>query len=256
MSGSQKPASYQQRWTARRDRVAAALGVDTTHAQIRYSAVLDALARPGVRWLELGCGHRIVPDYFTPLAEQRVWVERVRSIVGIDVDEGLLRNPLIRLRVKGLGGSLPFAPGTFDLVSANMVAEHLPDPRAVLEDVRRVLRPGGKFVFLTPNYLYYLIAIASLTPEWLKKWLILQLERREACDVFPAFYRMNTPARIRALARASGFHVSALRVVGSGGTFQRLGPIGVAELFVLKGLEAFFDGRLQSNLIAVLERVD
>jgi SAM-dependent methyltransferase len=256
MSGTGTAPKNRDPWAPRRARVAAAIGVDITHAQVRYSRELESLVEPGTRWLDLGCGHRIVPDQFAPLDTQRRWVARARRIVGIDVDEGLLRNPLIDLRVKGLGGSLPFPDGSFDLVSANMVAEHLPDPKLVLDDVRRVLRTGGRFVLLTPNYLYYLIAIASLTPERLKKWLILQLERREAGDVFPAFYRMNTPGRIRALALESGFRVKELHVVGSGGTFQRLGPLGVAEVFVLKGLEAFVAGRLQSNLIVVLERED
>ena len=241
-------------WEARRARLAEALNLDLTHSQTRYGAELAQHVRPGMRWLELGCGHRIVPEFFTPLEEQRAWVEAARLVVGVDVDAGMLRHPLIRLRAKALGGALPFREGSFDLVSANMVAEHLPDPQLVLEDVRRVLRPGGKFVFHTPNFLYYLIAIASITPERLKKWLILRLEHRPSFEVFPAFYRINTPARIRAVARASGFRVARLRVVGSSGTFMRLGPLGLFEPFLLKALDALFGGQLQSNLIAVLER--
>jgi SAM-dependent methyltransferase len=162
----------------------------------------------------------------------------------------------LRLRVKALGGTLPFRGGSFDVVTANMVAEHLPDPRAVLLDVRRVLRPGGRFVFHTPNYFYYLIWIASWTPERLKKWLILRLERRPAEDVFPAFYRINTERRIRELARETGFRVEKLDVVGAGGSFLFLGPIGLAELFVLRALQSPPLRRFQSNFIVTLERDD
>jgi SAM-dependent methyltransferase len=45
--------------------------------------------------------------------------------------------------------TLPFAAGSFDLVSANMVLEHLPAPEQVFQEIARVLAPGGKFVFLT-----------------------------------------------------------------------------------------------------------
>ena len=241
-------------WLRHREPLARAIGLDLTHSQTRYGDELDRIVKPGTRWLELGCGHQIIPDFFTPLERQRGWVDAASLFVGVDVDAGMLAHPLLRLRAKALGGTLPFRDGSFDLVTANMVAEHLPDPKRVLEDVRRVLRPGGKFAFQTPNFLYYLIAIASWTPEWLKKWLILKLERRPAADVFPAFYRINTERRIRELARETGFRVERLLVVGAGGSFLFLGPVGLLELFVLKALQSLFGGRLQSNLIAVLER--
>jgi SAM-dependent methyltransferase len=241
-------------WLRYRAPLARAIGLDLTHSQTRYGEELARVLAPGVRWLELGCGHQIIPDFLTPLAQQRAWVEAAALFVGVDVDAGMLAHPLLRLRAKALGGTLPFRDGSFDVVTSNMVAEHLPDPETVLRDVHRVLRPGGKFVFHTPNYLYYLIVIASWTPEALKKWLILRLEHRPAEDVFPAFYRINTERRIRELARKTGFRVKVLRVVGAGGSFLFLGPIGLLELFLLKALQALFGGRFQSNLIAVLER--
>lgn len=243
-------------WLRLRAPVARAIGLDLTHSQDRYADEIERVLKPGMRWLELGCGHQIVPRFAAPLERQRTWVEAAGLFVGVDDDPGMLAHPLLRLRARALGGTLPFRAGSFDLVSANNVAEHLPDPRMVFADVRRVLAPGGKFVFHTPNYLYYLMAIASFVPARLKNWLILKLERRPAEDVFPAFYRINTERRIRELAREVGFSVERLQVVGSGGTFLFLGPIGVAELFVLKGLQSSFGGKLQSNLIAVLERED
>jgi len=243
-------------WLRQREPLARAIGLDLTHSQTRYGEELDRVLKPGMRWLELGCGHQIIPDFLTPLEKQRAWVDSARLFVGVDADQGLLSHPLLKLRAKALGGTLPFRDGAFDVVTSNMVAEHLPDPKSVLLDVRRVLRPGGKFVFHTPNYLYYLILIASVTPDWLKKWLILRLEHRPAVDVFPAFYRINTERRIRELAAETGFRVETLRVVGAGGSMLFLGPLGLMELFVLKALQSLFGGRLQSNLIAVLERAD
>jgi SAM-dependent methyltransferase len=49
----------------------------------------------------------------------------------------------------------PFVSSTFDLVVAFEVIEHLADFRALLEEARRLLAPGGQFVLSTPNRLYY-----------------------------------------------------------------------------------------------------
>ena len=52
-------------------------------------------------------------------------------------------------------GSLPDPDGSFDLVVAFEVIEHLEDWREFLLQVRRVLAPNGQFIVSTPNKLYY-----------------------------------------------------------------------------------------------------
>jgi SAM-dependent methyltransferase len=54
------------------------------------------------------------------------------------------------LRV-GEGGTLPFEDGAFATVLSNSVLEHIPEIEPTLREVRRVLRPGGLFVFTTPS---------------------------------------------------------------------------------------------------------
>jgi SAM-dependent methyltransferase len=43
------------------------------------------------------------------------------------------------------GGAMPFEDSSFDVVFSKQVLEHVHDPRRVLAEVRRVLRPGGRF---------------------------------------------------------------------------------------------------------------
>jgi SAM-dependent methyltransferase len=45
---------------------------------------------------------------------------------------------------------LPYQDGTLDLVIASEVIEHAPDPRKVMEEIARVLRPDGKLVVTIP----------------------------------------------------------------------------------------------------------
>lgn len=54
---------------------------------------------------------------------------------------------------QGLCNALPDGP--FDLITAFEVIEHLEDWRGLLEEARRVLAPGGRFLVSTPNKLYY-----------------------------------------------------------------------------------------------------
>ena len=75
--------------------------------------------------------------------------------VGIDVTEEIVaearRNgPYGRVEVAS-GTALPYADETFHTVVSNCVIEHIPDIEALVQEVSRVLTPGGKFVFSVPD---------------------------------------------------------------------------------------------------------
>jgi SAM-dependent methyltransferase len=51
------------------------------------------------------------------------------------------------------GHTIPFAEATFSAVGAFNVLEHVEDPLAFLDDMKRVLKPGGRMVVSSPNFL-------------------------------------------------------------------------------------------------------
>lgn len=55
--------------------------------------------------------------------------------------------------VTGDALSLPFADGSFDRVVAAEVLEHVPDDRAAMAELARVLRPGGTLAVTVPRWL-------------------------------------------------------------------------------------------------------
>lgn len=55
---------------------------------------------------------------------------------------------------KGSIDRLPFADATFQMIVMKHVLEHTPEPRAVLREVSRVLRPGGAVFISTPHASY------------------------------------------------------------------------------------------------------
>lgn len=241
-------------WVNGRAAIAKAIHLDLTHPQVLYGRALQNYISPGIDWLDVGCGYQVLPFWAMSETAQRELVRSAGTLTGVDVDERIKDHPLLTYRVKALGGALPFRDESFDLVTANMVVEHIDEPEQFLADMRRVLRPGGRFLFHTPNILFWLTFVAYFTPDAVKKPIIWRLEQRHAEDVFPTRYTMNTPWRIERLASRSGFEVEELTMVGSNRILERLGPIGWAECLLQKGLSTFLSGRLNSNIIAVLRR--
>jgi SAM-dependent methyltransferase len=240
-------------WERGRQALARGMGVDLTHSQVHYARVLDGYVQPGCRWLEVGCGRQVLPQWAMPLPHQRDLVARSHLLIGMDVDNALLEHPLLTQKVIGLGDTMPFQSGSFDLVSANMVIEHVSEPHQFLVEVHRVLQSGGCFLFHTPNFHNFLILIAYFVPDRIKEKIIWLLERRKAEDVFPTRYRMNTTARIRKLAGATGFRIERLTVNGTVGSFGGLGPLGWIEVAVMKAV-SIPSGTYNTNLICVLRR--
>jgi len=160
------------------------------------------------RVLDLGCGRGGVVEL--------IWRD-VKLAAGIDPDSPSLAEhraaglPVVR----GVGERLPFVDETFDLVVCLWVLEHLRDPAVTLHEVRRVLRPGGHFVFLTPNTRNPLMLanrIGKARPA-LQRRIVPRFYGREEADTFAVQYRANTVEAIRGHAEASGLNVYDMRVV-------------------------------------------
>jgi SAM-dependent methyltransferase len=173
---------------------------------------LEALVRTRVtarsQVLDLGCGRGGVVEL--------VWRD-VKLAVGLDPDLSSLAEhralgmPVIR----GRGERIPFAAKSFDLIVCLWVLEHLEHPEEVFDEVRRVLRPDGHFVFLTPNLrnpLLLLNRLAKALPD-VQRRIVPRLYGRVESDTFQVRYRANTEPSIRALATRCGLEVAMLRAI-------------------------------------------
>jgi SAM-dependent methyltransferase len=174
----------------------------------QVEALVRGYLTPDSRVLDLGCGRGGVVELF--------WRD-VKLAAGLDPDSPSLTEhraqgmPILR----GVGEHLPFAGESFDLVVCLWVLEHVRQPLTVLSEVARVLRPGGHFVFLTPNLrnpLLLLNRIGKVLPSVQTRFVSRFYGRRES-DTFPVQYRANTVGILRELAKESGLAVAELRVV-------------------------------------------
>jgi SAM-dependent methyltransferase len=98
--------------------------------------------------LEIGFGSGATLPFYDPA--------KVRQLTVVEPSEGMNRRAAGRLAtspvpvrsVPGAGEGLPFADGSFDTVVTCLTLCSVTDPPKVLAEIRRVLRPGGQFLFL------------------------------------------------------------------------------------------------------------
>jgi ubiquinone/menaquinone biosynthesis C-methylase UbiE len=108
---------------------------------------------PGMQVLDVGCGPGVD---LLPLAKK---VGKQGQVTGLDNDRELLREGQQALSkygkihlVEGLAEQLPFLDEIFDRTRADRVLQHVPRPKAVLAEMWRVLRPGGRVVLVEPDW--------------------------------------------------------------------------------------------------------
>jgi len=172
------------------ERMQRAVAPRVRYSQEVYEEVLRTHVTQATAWLDLGCGRRILPPWRGD-AEQSL-VHACPQVVGVDIDlDAIADNRSVTLKCLATGAALPFADESFDLVTANMVVEHLEAPTANFQEISRVLKPRGAFLFHTPNALGYPTLLARMVPEAVKKRAASLLDGRREEDVYPTFYRAN-----------------------------------------------------------------
>lgn len=104
----------------------------------------------GKRVLDYGCGNGYV------LAQ---YARQGAEVCGVDLTRKAVDLSTRRFELMGFQGSflqtdgrtLPFDDNTFDVACSMGVLHHIPDPRPVLEDLHRVLKPGGRIIVMVYN---------------------------------------------------------------------------------------------------------
>lgn len=114
----------------------------------RRRAVAEVNRLPGIQVLEVGVGTGLALPHYR--ADKR--------ITGIDLSSDMLRRARARVHAQRLGNveallehdaeSTGFADAAFDIAVAMFVASVVPNPRRLMAEMRRVVRPGGYLLFV------------------------------------------------------------------------------------------------------------
>lgn len=123
-----------------------------------YQRYVDFVARyaPTGAVLDVGCGAGWSTYWFAA---------RGFAATGVDLNPAAFEAPPgDRLRFEaGSGLALPFPAGRFDAAAANQCLEHVPDPAGMLDEMIRVVKPGGVVCVVGPNLLGVGPSVAALT---------------------------------------------------------------------------------------------
>lgn len=109
--------------------------------------VLPHILHPAADVLDMGCGPA------TNLRRLKRLNLPYALYVGIDLSLAMLaaRDASTMKAADFIGGDthrLPFAPGSFDVILSTWMFSHIPEPRRVIDEAQRLLRPGGWLVIV------------------------------------------------------------------------------------------------------------
>jgi SAM-dependent methyltransferase len=180
------------------------------HPYRTFERKIDSLIHRDETLLDAGCG-RTAPV----LAKYR---GKVKRLIGADLVDFPTAIDGIELMNADLA-QLPIPDGSVDVVMSRSVMEHVVDPAAVYRDIARVLKPGGRFVFLTGNFWDYAAIITNLVPNRFHPWIVARTQGRAEIDVFPTAYKTNTRAAVNKWANGAGFEIVSYEYLGQYPTY-------------------------------------
>jgi SAM-dependent methyltransferase len=170
------------------------------HPYRSFELAVDRLLQPSDTLLDAGCGRT------APVLKK--YIGRAERLIGVELVEFTDVPPQIEQISSDLT-KIPLPDQSVDLIMSRSVFEHLVNPAAVYSEFARILRPGGRVVFLTANMWDYGTLIARLVPNRFHAAIVKRTEGRAEEDTFPVAYKTNTPGEVNKLAAEAGLEVEA-----------------------------------------------
>ena len=175
-----------------------------------WAQTLVQLGAPhdGERVLDVACGTGAVARYAAPL------VGPTGRVVGLDLNAGMLaiarampqREGVSIAWREGTATALPFPDASFDLVCCLQGLQFFPDRRAALQEMWRVLVPGGRLALGVWRRLEYQPFYAALTAA------LEYYVSPEAASSLRAAFTLANADELRALLAGTGFHDIRIRI--------------------------------------------
>lgn len=191
------------------------------------------------RILDVGCG----------TGANLLMLSKYGDAEGVDVSEDALtfcrERGLNKVKL-GAGEALPYDDGTFDLVTALDVVEHMDDDLAGVTEMRRVLRPGGRVLLFVPTFMF-LWGLQDEVSNHRRRYRLPELRRvleQAGFEIERTTYVNITfflpILLIRKLMRLTGIRTSSENSINVSAFNGLFGAIFGAESWILKHLNLPF----------------
>ncbi len=111
----------------------------------RHIAFLTRGLEPGARVLDVGCGRGVILGALA---------DRGFEVHGVEISAEAARgaDPRAEIRIADTLAEAGYPEAHFDEIVIWHVLEHLRDPRGTVEEMHRILRPGGRLIVAVPNF--------------------------------------------------------------------------------------------------------
>ena len=162
---------------------------------------VNALADPAATYLDYGAGRAAwyEDDKVPARRALRHMQGKFSEVIAADIDPVVMQNNSADRSLMIENDRIDLPDESVDVIVADYVIEHIPDPAAFAAEVTRLLKPGGWFCARTPHKRHYVALAERVIPERLEdKALHASQPGRKEADVFPKTYLMNTLPDIRA----------------------------------------------------------
>ena len=124
--------------------------------------IVDFSAYRGRRLVEVGCGIGTDLVRFARGGARVVGFDVSTTAVGLARRNMQLHGFAPAVVALGDGAALPLADASVDVVYAHGVLQYSADPRGIVEEAQRVLRPGGTAIFMVYNRVSGLMALSKV----------------------------------------------------------------------------------------------
>jgi len=157
-------------------------GIEGKHSRNSYPAIINELSALKPKTvLDLGCGTGA-------LLERVLEAKYVERAYGLDLAEKMLAQAREKLKEKatltqGDSENLPFEDNFFDAVYCNDSFHHYPHPKAVLTEVKRVLKSGGEFIVCDPYQQPGALRITNFILNLTKSGNVKLYSKKELCGL-------------------------------------------------------------------------
>ncbi|RAO75365.1 bifunctional 2-polyprenyl-6-hydroxyphenol methylase/3-demethylubiquinol 3-O-methyltransferase UbiG [Dyella jiangningensis] len=143
---------------------------------VRAAYVAARVNLPGARVADVGCGGGLLSEALAKAGAHVTGIdmgEKVIEIAQLHLHETRLETPDLRIdyRVQSSAELASSEPESFDAVCCMELIEHVPDPEALVNDLARMVKPGGVVVMSTLNRTPAAFGAAILGAEYLMRML-------------------------------------------------------------------------------------